>query len=110
MYFNLKNFLAIVVVCLMIFVCIIMTSFESQRKEIEKLEEQINTFILAEGQTHGKIKMVRAWYYSTLDNGNTLLETEDGELHEFENIEVTESDLFLMVFDGDEFVGLWKAA
>ena len=111
MYFNVKNFLAIAVVCLMIFVCIIMTSFESQRKEIEKLEEQINTFVFAEENEHKKVNLQKAFYHATLTNGNTLLESEDGNLWEFDSLEIDENSEFIILFDEEyNLLGLWQAA
>lgn len=48
MYFNIKSFLSLAAVCLMIFACIITTGYVRESKETEKLKEQINTFVLAE--------------------------------------------------------------
>lgn len=111
MYFNVKSFLAIAVTCLMIFVCIIMTSYASQRKEIERLEEQISTFVLAEESEHKEVNLQRAFYHATLTNGNTLFESEDGNLWEFDNLKADENSEFIILFDEDcNLLGLWQAA
>lgn len=105
----------IAIVCVFyLFVCFKGISLNKEKDEaLEKyhaLNEQIHYFMQYEDEPHGELKIVKAWLYAVEDDGVILLETDEGELHEFENIEATESDLFLMVFDGDEFVGLWKAA
>ena len=105
---------ALVLCVLCVFACVKWHNALNQRDEaLDKyhtLNEQIHYFMQWEDEPHGELKIVRAWFYTAEADGVVLLETEEGELHEFENIEVNESDLFLMVFDGDEFVGLWKAA
>ena len=105
----------IAIVCVFyLFVCFKGISLNKEKDEaLEKyhaLNEQVHYFMQYEDEPHGELKIVKAWLYAIEDDGVILLETDEGELHEFENIEVTESDLLLMVFDGDEFVGLWKAA
>ena len=77
--------------------------------KIKQSEQVVDSFVQVEGEVQGKIKVVRAWYYSTLDNGNTLLETEEGELHEFDNLPAEKNAEYRILFDNLGFVGLWQA-
>lgn len=104
----------IAIVCVFyLFVCFKGISLNREKDEAlakyHALNEQIHYFMQWEDEPHGELKIMRAWFYAAEADGVVLLETEEGELHEFENIEVNEGASYLMVFDGDEFVGLWEA-
>lgn len=82
---------------------------EQALEECSVLNDKVNSFVLLEEETEGEIKVVKAYYYATLNNGNVLLETEDGQLHEFDNLDAQEFDEFRILFDDNGFVGLWQA-
>ena len=110
MYFNVKSFLAIALVGLMIFACVITVGYTNEKEENEVLNEKLNTFVLAEESEHEKTNLQKAFYHATLTNGNTLLESEDGNLWEFDNLPADENDEFVILFDeNNNLLGLWQA-
>lgn len=110
---TIKKITALVLGLLCVFACVKWYNAQKQSNEtLDKyhaLNEQVHYFMRYEDEPHGELKIVKAWLYTIEDDGVILLETDEGELHEFEDIEIDDNDLFLMVFDGGEFVGLWKA-
>ena len=111
MYFNLKSFLAIVLVGLTVFACVIMGFYADERAENKALTEQINILVLAEETENEETHLQKAYYHATLTNGNTLLESEDGNLWEFDNLDADENDSFVILFDeNNNLLGLWQAA
>lgn len=101
--------IATLTLCVMfVVVCIIGGNY---RKEAERLKEQINTFVLTEESEHKEVNLQRAFYHATLTNGNTLLESEDGNLWEFDNLKADENSEFIILFDeNNNLLGLWQAA
>ena len=101
--------IATLYLCVMfVVVCIVGGNY---RKEAERLEEQISTFVLAEESEHKEVNLQRAFFHATLMNGNTLLESEDGNLWEFDNLKADENSEFIILFDEDcNLLGLWQAA
>jgi hypothetical protein len=100
---------ATLILCVVfVVVCIVGGNY---KKETERLEEQINTFVLAEESEHKEVNLQRAFFHATLTNGNTLLESEDGNLWEFDNLKADENSEFIILFDEDcNLLGLWQAA
>ena len=110
MYFNVKSFLAIALVGLMIFACAITIGYTNEKAENKALTEQMNIFVMAEETENKEIHLQKAFYHATLTNGNILLESEDGNLWEFDSLDADENDLFIILFDeNNNLLGLWQA-
>lgn len=110
MYFNVKSFLAIALVGLMIFTSAIMMGYADEKEENKALAEQMNLFVMTEETENKETHLQRAFYHATLTNGNTLLESEDGNLWEFDNLDADESSEFVILFDeNNNLLGLWQA-
>lgn len=104
---TMKEIIAIVLVGLVLISAMFITSNIVLKKQIEQYEE---IFILAEDANPKNVNAQKAFYHATLTNGNILLESEDGNLWEFGDIEATEIDEFVILFDEDNnLLGLWQA-
>lgn len=101
--------LAVSTVVWLIILIVFANQVDRLKENINDRDEQIQSLILAEHETSGKVTIVKAWYHGRLENGNVLLETENGDLHEFDNLDANEFDEFRIVFDENGFVGLWEA-
>lgn len=104
---TMKEIIAIVLVGLVLISAMFITSNIVLKKQIEQYEE---IFVLAEDANPKNVNAQKAFYHATLTNGNILLESEDGNLWEFGDLEATEIDEFVILFDEDNnLLGLWQA-
>lgn len=104
---TMKEIIAIVLVGLVLISAMFITSNIVLKKQIEQYEE---IFVLAEDANPKNVNAQKAFYHATLTNGNVLLESEDGNLWEFGDLEATEIDEFVILFDEDNnLLGLWQA-
>lgn len=111
MYFNLKSFLAIALISLMILACVVTMGYADEKAENKALVEQMNILVMTEETENKEIHLQRAFYHATLTSGNVLLESEDGNLWEFDNLKADENSEFVILFDeNNNLLGLWQAA
>lgn len=104
---TMKEIIAIILVGLVLISAMFITSNIVLKKQIEQYEE---IFVLTEDANPKNVNAQKAFYHATLTNGNILLESEDGNLWEFGNLEATEIDEFVILFDEDNnLLGLWQA-
>lgn len=104
---TMKEIIAIILVGLVLISAMFITSNIVLKKQIEQYEE---IFVLAEDANPKNVNAQKAFYHATLTNGNILLESEDGNLWEFGDLEATEIDEFVILFDEDNnLLGLWQA-
>lgn len=104
---TMKEIIAIVLVGLVLISAMFITSNIVLKKQIEQYEE---IFVLAEDANPKNVNAQKAFYHAMLTNGNILLESEDGNLWEFGDLEATEIDEFVILFDEDNnLLGLWQA-
>ena len=104
---TMKEIIAIILVGLVLISAMFITSNIVLKKQIEQYEE---IFVLAEDANPKNVNAQKAFYHATLTNGNILLESEDGNLWEFGDLEATEIDEFVILFDeNNNLLGLWQA-
>lgn len=104
---TMKEIIAIVLAGLVIISAMLITTNIALKKQVKQYEE---VFILAEEANPKNVNSQKAFYHATLTNGNTLLESEDGNLWEFDNLDATENDEFVILFDeNNNLLGLWQA-
>lgn len=104
---TMKEIIAVVLAGLVIISAMFITSNIVLKKQVEQYEE---IFVLAEDANPKSVNAQKAFYHATLTNGNVLLESEDGNLWEFGDLEATEIDEFIILFDEDNnLLGLWQA-
>lgn len=102
-----KKIIAIALAALVLITSMFITASVVLKKQVKQYEE---IFILAEDANPKNVNAQKAYYHATLTNGNTLLESEDGNLWEFENLDTDENDLFVILFDeNNNLLGLWQA-
>lgn len=105
---TMKEIIAVVLAGLVIISAMLITTTIVLKKQVEQYEE---IFVLAEDANPKNVNAQKAFYHATLTNGNTLLESEDGNLWEFDNLDADENDSFVILFDeNNNLLGLWQAA
>ena len=102
-----KKIIAIALAALVLITTMFITTNIVLKKQVKQYEE---IFILAEEVNPKNVNSQKAYYHATLTNGNVLLESEDGNLWEFDNLDATENDEFVILFDeNNNLLGLWQA-
>lgn len=105
---TMKEIIAVALAALILISAMSITASILLKKQIEQYEE---IFVLTEDASPKSVNAQKAFYHATLTNGNTLLESEDGNLWEFDNLEADENDSFVILFDeNNNLLGLWQAA
>jgi hypothetical protein len=103
-----KEIIAIVLAALVLISAMLITTNILLKSQINQYEE---IFVLTEDANPKNVNAQKAFYHATLTNGNTLLESEDGNLWEFDNLDADENDAFVILFDeNNNLLGLWQAA
>ena len=102
-----KKIIAIALVALVLITAMFITKNIVLKKQVKQYEE---IFILAEEANPKNVNARKAFYHATLTNGNTLLESEDGNLWEFDNLNADGNSEFVILFDeNNNLLGLWQA-
>lgn len=105
---TMKEIIAIVLAALVLISAMLITTNILLKNQINQYEE---IFVLTEDANPKSVNAQKAFYHATLTNGNTLLESEDGNLWEFDNLDADGNDSFVILFDeNNNLLGLWQAA
>lgn len=105
---TMKEIIAIILAALVLISAMLITTSIVLKMQVKQYEE---IFVLAEDASPKNVNAQKAFYHATLTNGNTLLESEDGNLWEFDNLNADENDSFVILFDeNNNLLGLWQAA
>lgn len=105
---TMKEIIAIILAALVLISAMLITTNILLKSQIKQYEE---IFVLTEDASPRSVNAQKAFYHATLTNGNTLLESEDGNLWEFDNLDADGNDSFVILFDeNNNLLGLWQAA
>ena len=105
---TMKEIIAIVLAALVLISAMLITTSIVLKMQVKQYEE---IFVLTEDANPKSVNAQKAFYHATLTNGNTLLESEDGNLWEFDSLNADENDSFVILFDeNNNLLGLWQAA
>ena len=105
---TMKEIIAIILAALVLISAMLITTNILLKSQINQYEE---IFVLTEDASPKSVNAQKAFYHATLTNGNTLLESEDGNLWEFDNLDADGNDSFVILFDeNNNLLGLWQAA